>query len=279
MVKISVVMITFNAGHLLEPALCSVRWADEIVVVDSGSTDGTVDVARKHAHRFLHEDWRGFTAQKQFAASLASHDWVMVLDQDEEVSTELATQIQDLSDDKVSRYDLFEVRRRNWAVGRPVRAWWPDYQSRLFHRGRCRWADEAIHDRRYPSEPGREAKLTGWLEHRRHCHEGFYDFNIGRISAERLYRAVKQMDERGKRARWWDVVGRPAAAFGKSYLLKRGFLDGLFGFMVARQQAHTTYLRYASLWAIQHGIPYRAGDEEKGQLSVSVDDAAGAASD
>ncbi|MFA9477153.1 glycosyltransferase family 2 protein [Phycisphaerales bacterium AB-hyl4] len=280
MTKISVVMISFNAGELIEPALRSARWADEIVVVDSGSTDGTPAIGRRYANRFLHEDWRGFTAQKQFAVSLASNDWVFILDQDEEISPELAAQIQALDDDVLSRCDLFEVRRRNYAMGRPVRAWWPDHQSRLFHRGRCRWADEAIHDRRHPSEPGRTAKLTGWLEHRRHCREGFFDFNVGRISADRLRRAVMQMHDRGKLCHWWDVFIHPTAAFIKSYFMKRGFLDGVFGFMVARQQAHTTYLRYAALWAIQHDIAYQASDDDDQPRSTdSVEEATDAAAE
>jgi len=145
--KVSVVICCVDAEDTLEAACRSVGFADEIVIVDSGSTDGTEAIARRFAHVFRQEPWRGYTEQKKFATTLAKHDWVLVLDADEECSPELAGEIAALSTADAETVDVFEMRRTHYLMGRRVRAWSPDWQGRRCipqpqaagpARGRCR---------------------------------------------------------------------------------------------------------------------------------------------
>jgi glycosyltransferase involved in cell wall biosynthesis len=153
MAKISVVICCANAAQTLELTCASCKWADELIVVDSGSTDDTPVIAQRMATRYVVEPWRGYAGQKKFAAELCKNDWVFFVDGDEECSRELADELSQMSDADIERYDLLLIPRRNWVMGRVARAWWPDYLTRLFHRGRCTWSDEVLHDTRIPSDP------------------------------------------------------------------------------------------------------------------------------
>jgi glycosyltransferase involved in cell wall biosynthesis len=254
MPKISAVICCANCADTIEAACRSVAWADELVVVDSGSVDGTGEIARRFATRYVLEPWRGYTAQKQFGASLCRNDWVFVLDGDEECSPQLAEEIARVTEADLDRYDVLLVRRRNYVMGRHVRAFDPDWQNRLLHRGRSRWADEVLHDRRLPSHASRLARLRGWLEHKRCSQRGFADFFDGRLADSRLMPVAEEMFRRGRRCGWLDLLLRPALAFAKFYILKRGFLDGQFGLLVAQRAAVAVHLRYAALWAYQEGL-------------------------
>lgn len=260
----SVVICCANAEATLPAALKSARFADEVVVVDSGSADRTEAIARELADVYRLEPWRGYSGQKKFGAELAAHDWVLVLDGDEEVSPELATQVQALSAAELDGLDVLYVRRRNWVMGQAVRAWWPDWQSRLIHRGRVSWPDEALHEDRKPTDPGRTRRLSGHLEHKRAGPPDFADYFSGRRMDERLLMVARQMHARGKRVGFFGLWLRPAAAFFKFFILKRGFLDGAFGLLIAQKAATSVQLKYAALWAVQRGLANRehAGHRE-----------------
>lgn len=251
MARVSVVICCADAADTLPAAIASSRWADELVIVDSGSSDDTAAIAQAAADIYRLEPWRGYTQQKKFGVELASHDWVFVLDGDEEFSPGLIEQIRGLSDSQLAGLDVVYVRRRNWVMGRPVRAWWPDWQSRLIHRGRVRWPEEALHESREPTDPSRTLRLRGHIEHKRVSGADFTDYFSGRRMDERLMMVARQMHGRGKRAHAWDLVIRPAIAFWKFYLFKRGFLDGTFGLLIAQKAATSTQLKYAALWAVQ----------------------------
>jgi glycosyltransferase involved in cell wall biosynthesis len=251
MAAISVVVCCANAADTLEPALRSAAWADEIIVVDSGSTDATGEIARRLAQRYVVEPWRGYSQQKAFGAGLARHEWVFLLDGDEEITPALAEEIMKLPATAWAQRDVFWCRRRNWVCGRVVRAWWPDTQSRLIHRDRVRHADEPLHDARLAQSPDRVGQLRGWIEHKRHSTAGFTDYFSGRRMDDRLMLVAKEMHERGQRCHWWDLVFRPPLAFVKFYIFKRGFLDGLFGWMIAQKAAASVQLKYAALWAVE----------------------------
>lgn len=253
MAKISVVMCCLNGADTVEAACLSAAWADELVVVDAGSTDGTLAIVRRYADRVLEEPWRGFTGQRKFGADAASHDWVFFLDADEEVSPRLAEQVRGLSDAELDGLDLVWVRRNNWVLGRPVRAWRPDWLDRLCHRGRVTWADEALHDKRRPSDPSRQKRLDGWLEHKRLSRAGFADYFSGARLDARLLPVARQMHARGKRVSPLGLWLRPHLAFFKFYVLKLGLLDGTLGLLIAQKAAVSTQLKYAALWAVQHG--------------------------
>ncbi len=257
---ISVVICCANCADTLEAACRSVAWAQELIVVDSGSHDDTAAIAQRLATRYVLEPWRGYGGQKKFATGLCSNDWVFFVDGDEECSPELAAELQSMSATELERYDLLLVPRRNYVMGRPVRAWWPDRITRIFHRGRCQWSDDVLHDSRRPSDQRRVLRVRGHLIHKRHSAAGFGDYFSGRRMDERLLLVARQMHDRGRRCRWWDLLLRPWAAFAKSYVVKRGFLDGTFGLLIAQKSAVSTQLKYAALWSVQEELRRSSGD-------------------
>lgn len=253
MPPITCIICCANSQATLEAACLSVRdWVDELIIVDSGSTDATPEISQRFAHRYIVEPWRGHAGQKTFATALASHDWVFFLDSDEEASPQLASELRALSDDQWEKYDLLMVPRENWVMNRRVTAWWPDRLTRIFHRGRCQWGDHVLHDTRKASDPSRVKNLSGWLIHKRISDAGFSDYFSGRRMDSRLMAIAYQMHKQGKRCHWWDLLLRPWGAFIKFYFLKRGFMDGTFGLMIAQKAAVSAQLKYAALWAVQN---------------------------
>jgi (heptosyl)LPS beta-1,4-glucosyltransferase len=274
MPKVSVVICCANSEGTLEAACRSAAWADELIVVDSGSTDATARIAQEHAHRYLLEPWRGYTEQKKFGAAQAMNDWVFVLDGDEEISPELAG----LSDAELERLDVFLLRRRNWVMGRTVRSWWPDWQSRLIHRRRCHWASEMLHDARRASSPSRLGRLRGNIEHKRHSQGGFRDYFDGRLEDSRLILVAREMYARGNRCGFWSLLLRPAFAFLKFYVLKHGWLDGTFGLLIAQKAARGAQLKYAALWAVQEEHAGQAPAESRALGQPARDSSSSASS-
>ena len=267
MQPLTVMICGRDAEASMAATLDSVDWVDEVLVLlDAQTRDATAAVVERYAARWAearaaggsapevvlrHEPWRGFTGQKVYGATLARNDWILVVDADEEVSPELRRDIEALDAAAWDTLALVFVRRRNWVMGRPVRAWWPDRQNRLWHRGRVRWGSEALHDRR-EAEPHQKRHLSGWLEHKR-VGGGWSDYFSGRRMDERAGIVARQMHARGKRVGLVGLWLRPAAAFFKFFVIKRGFLDGAFGLLIAQKAAMSVQLKYAALWAAQHG--------------------------
>ncbi|QQE11387.1 glycosyltransferase family 2 protein [Planctomycetota bacterium] len=251
MPKFSVAICCMNAADTIQQACESASWADELIIVDSGSTDGTQDIARKYADKFVEQKWLGFTKQKKLSAELCSNDWVFILDSDEELSPKLIQQIQQLTDDQLDNLDVIYMPRRNYVMGKYIRAWSPDWQSRLIHRNRVTWPEEALHDARVPSDPSRVLKLSAPLEHKKAAPVDFSDYFSGSRMDARLIQVAQQMYDKGKRASILDLAFRPYFAFFKFYFLKLGFLDGSFGFLIAQKASVSVQLKYAALWTIQ----------------------------
>lgn len=263
MAKVTVLICCANAGQTLEAACRSAAWADELVVVDSGSTDQTATIAKRYADKYVVEPWRGYREQKLWALGQCAHEWVFILDGDEEIAAGLAKEIGGLSQAAMEKVDVWHVRRRNYVMGRAVRAWWPDWQTRLIHRQRAVWPEQTLHDTCLPSERGRDRRLGGHLEHKRVGDHRFADYFSGQRMDERLILLAKQMHGRGKRARLVDVLFRPAMAFLKFYVVKRGFLDGAFGLLIAQKAAVSVQLKYAALWAVERGIRLEGEEQAK----------------
>ena len=250
MPRLSVVVITRNEAANVRAALESVRWADELVVVDSGSTDETVCIARRIANRVTRHAWEGYGAQKNFASGLATHDWILSLDADERVSPALAREIRALlaAEPTARGYRLPRVTRY---LGRWVRStdWYPDLQLRLYDRRAARWNDRLVHES--VAVDGPVGRLQGELEHHAYRDISHHLQTIDRYTTL----AARQMLREGRRAEWVDLTVRPPAAFLRNYVVRRGLRDGAPGLIVSLLNAGYVFLKFAKLWEQQ-----RAGD-------------------
>lgn len=258
--QVSVTVITKNEEQEIRASLESVRWASEIVVVDSGSTDRTVEIAKEFTGRILQHDFVDFASQKNYANSQVSHDWILNLDADERCSPELAREIAQLPEKGPEAYWIL---RRNQFQGRWIRhcGWYPDYKLRLYRRGAGQWQGK-VHESVQIDKGNPVAKLDGTIEHYTYRNFDRYLRSVHQFS--RL--ASEQMRENGRSAGIFDLVFRPPAAFVKKYILQMGFLDGIPGFVISAMTAYGIFLRYVYLREM------RAGDQESAGVSARVDE-------
>ena len=240
--KLSVTVICRDEAHHIGAALESVRWADEIVVVDSGSTDGTVEIARGFTDKVIVRDWPGYAAQKEFAASAAAHDWILSIDADERVSAELADEVRAVLAGEPAQA-AFRMPRMTRHFGRWLRTTdaYPDYQVRLYDRRRAQWKPLDVHESVTASGP------VGTLRNDL-LHEGD-DTIDARKDKLRHYAelSAREMHRRGRRGGALALLLHPPAAFLRSYVLRRGFLDGRAGLRVSALQAYYVYMKFAFL--------------------------------
>ena len=244
--RLSVVIITKNEQASIRRCLESVKWADEIIVLDSGSTDDTVGICREYTLHVHQTDWPGFGPQKNRALERASGDWVLSLDADEWVTPALRDELERAMA-QPQEASAFRLPRLSSFCGRFMRhsGWWPDHVVRLFRRGAARFSDDAVHERVIVD--GKIGSLQKPL-----MHETFVDLdellakmnNYSTLSAQ-------DMQRDGKRSGLPMAVARAAWAFVRSYFLRGGFLDGREGFMLAVATAEGTYYRYVKLLLLQ----------------------------
>ena len=252
--RVSATIITFNEAENIRAACESVAWADEILVVDSRSTDETARVAGECGARVIVRDWPGFTAQKQFAAEAAAHDWIFSLDADERVTPELRASVLALRDGGASKpADGYRVARRSFYMGRWVKGggWYPDYQLRFYDRGRGRWEGAHVHESVKMRPGSRVETLGGDLQH-----FGFRDAAHHHLMIGERYAplAARQMFEAGRRTSPLRIATAAPAAFARSFILKGGFRDGLAGLAIARFAAHHAFLKQLMLWEMQKRV-------------------------
>ena len=247
--KISATIITFNEESNIKAACESVAWADEIVVVDSESTDATREIAESCGARVITNPWPGFGAQKQFAVNRAAHDWIFSLDADERVSDELRQSIETLKGERQA-CDGYVVPRRTYYQGRWIRGggWYPDYQLRLFNRSKGRWKQRHIHESVMMDPGGSIQQLDGDLLHYTSPNAAHHHRMIGERYAPL---AAQQMFEEGRRTSTVRVATAGPAAFVRSFVLKGGWRDGFAGFTIASFAAHHAFLKHLMLWEMQ----------------------------
>jgi len=244
-VPVTATVITFNEAANIQAALESLSWADEIVVVDSESSDDTVAIARRFTERVLVRPWPGYIAQKNFAAEQASHDWIFSLDADERVTPALAAEIAALVKSGPSAAG-YRVPRVTFHLGRWIRStdWYPDYQLRFYDRRRGRWSGRYVHES--VKADGPVADLRGEL-----LHYAYRDLTHHFQTMDRYTTlAARQMYEDGKRAGWIDLAVHPPAAFLRNYVLRGGFRDGVPGLIVSAMNARYVGLKFAKLWEL-----------------------------
>ena len=249
--QISVTIITFNEESNIKAACESVAWADEIVVVDSNSTDRTCEIAEECGARVITNDWPGFGAQKQFAVNRATHDWIFSLDADERVSDQLRTSIEILKNQRHAEVaDGFVIPRRTYYQGRWIRGggWYTDYQLRLFNRTKGHWKLRQVHESVAMDSGARVGELGGDLLHYTSPNAAHHHKMIGDRYAPL---AAQQMFEQGRRTSVFGVATAGPAAFIRSWFLKGGFRDGFAGFTIASFAGHHAFLKHLMLWELQ----------------------------
>ncbi len=245
--SLSVVMIAKNEAELLSECLQSVAWADEIIVLDSGSSDGSVALAESlGAKVFIHTDWQGFGKQRQKAQSYATQDYVLMIDADERVTPELRHSIEQVlanADDNV----VYSLGRRNLFLGRFMRhsGWYPDRVNRLYANQRYRYNDYLVHES-INTGGAKVVPLQGDLLHLT-CRD-FFAFQRKQLHYAEQW--AIQRHQAGKRCGYLSILTHTLGAFCKTWLLRAGFLDGKQGLLLAVVNAQYTFNKYAALWAL-----------------------------
>ena len=250
--KITATIITLNEESNVKAACESVAWADEVVIVDSESTDATASIARSCGARVITNRWPGFAAQKQFAVEQSQNDWIFSLDADERVSDELKRTIEDLRKQTDSTLaDGYQIARRTNYQGRWIRGggWYPDWQLRLFKKSAGQWKKRHIHESVQMKPGARVEKLRGDILHYTVRDAAHHHQMIGERYAPL---AALQMYEEGKRTSAMKIATAAPLAFIRSFFLKTGFRDGLAGISIASFAAHHAFLKHLMLWEMQN---------------------------
>lgn len=239
------IVITKNEAHNIESCLQSLDFADEIVLLDSGSTDATVDKAKSlGATVHLNDDWQGFGVQKNRALGLATGHWVLSIDADERVSSELGAEI--VAAIRSPKFDVYRLPRLSSYCGQYMRhsGWYPDLTARLFKRGMAQFSNDLVHEKLLTSRP--LGQLGGYL-----LHQSFTSFEAVLDKANRYSTAGAQIAfAQGKKASLWKALAHGLWAFFRTYILRLGFLDGRMGLVLAISNAEGTYYRYLKLWLL-----------------------------
>lgn len=253
MPRLSVIVISLNQEANLGPCLESVAWAEEIVLVDTGSLDRSVEVAKGYTDRIFDLEWRGFAGTKNFALDQARGDWVFSLDTDERVPTALKEEILEVvrADGPFAGY---RVPRKNYFGGRWIKhlGWYPDYTLRLFRRGQGRFVDREVHE---------EVKVAGPLGHLKTPleHYTYKDVSDYLARMERYARlAAREMAKKGRRPYPGELVWRPFFTFLNLYFLRRGFWEGDLGYTLAKLGSRYNFLKYHYLRELTQEAPTHA---------------------
>ncbi len=245
-VPITAYALSLNEAKQIRAVMESVKWAEEIILVDSFSTDGTVEIAREYKARIISEKFAGFGKLRNLALDAASHDWILSIDADERCTPELAEEIR--AELKSPRFDAYHVPRKSHFLGHWMRhcGWYPDYrQPQFFNRTKMRYREELVHE---------SYDLNGRLGHLQQ-HALQYPWPTIEAATAKLQRystlMAQRYAEQNKSASALKLLGSPLAMFLKVYLFQQGFRDGRYGLILAALYSYYTFLKYAKLWEIQ----------------------------
>jgi glycosyltransferase involved in cell wall biosynthesis len=243
---LSVIIIARNESLHIGGCLQSVAWADEIIMLDSGSVDNTIEICRSFTDKVYATDWQGFGIQKQRALDKATGDWVLSIDADEIVTPELKAEI--IHAMQNTNINGFEIPRLSNYCGRQMRhgGWYPDYVLRLFRRECGHFTDTVVHERIIVN--GQHAKLNNPL-----LHDAFIDFEevLHKVNSYSSLGA-KLLYEKGRRSSPAKALLKGLWTFIRTYILKAAFLDGQHGLLLALSNAEGAYYKYVKLWALQN---------------------------
>lgn len=247
--KISIAIITFNEEKNILRTLESISWADEIVIVDSGSTDNTVSICRRYTDKVFYHEWRGYTEQKNFAIEQSSCEWILSLDADESVEPALASEIISIISAPES-FNGYWIPRKTFFLGRWMRhgGWYPDYNLRLFRKGKGRFVKRAVHEALHVE--GKHGRTKHALEHHTYPNIASYIDKMNKYSTL----AVEVMAESGIskfKTSLFNIVLRPAFTFIFRYFFRLGFLDGKSGLLLNVLYSYYVFAKYVKAWEYQ----------------------------
>ncbi len=248
MEKVSVTIITLNEQDRIGDCLESVGWADEIIVSDSGSTDGTVDICRRFGAKVYNDDWLGYGRQKNLCQDRAVNPWILNIDADERVGEGLKEEIFDVLK-KGGGHAGYYIPRKNFFGGRWIKrcGWYPDYNLRLYRKELGRFSERPVHEA--VNVKGSCGYLKNHLEHYTYRDVSDYIKRMDRYSTL----AAREMFDRGKDAGPLDLFLRPQLTFLKMYILRLGFLEGMDGLLISSLYASYTFTKYAKLYEMRRG--------------------------
>ena len=247
--NISATVITLNEERNIADCLASLSWTDEIIVVDSGSTDRTEELCRAHPKvKFFEQEWLGYGKQKNRAAELATHDWILNLDADERVTPALRQSIENAD---TATFTAARMARKNYFGKRWIRhcGWYPDFTSRLYDRRKCSFSERAVHESL--EHDGRVKTLDGNLQHFTYADISDYLQRMDRYSTL----AASEMHTTGTTCGSMALIVKPLATFIKMYVIRRGFLEGFFGLVLSVLYAQYTFCKYAKLAELSRAKP------------------------
>jgi glycosyltransferase involved in cell wall biosynthesis len=245
--SLSVILITLNEEHNIRACLQSVRWADEIIVVDAESKDSTAAIAREFTDKVFVIPWQGYAANKSFAVAQAHNEWVFWIDADEVVPEALADEIMAVIRADAG-YDGYEVARKAYFLGRWIKhcGWYPGYVLRLFRRSKGRFNENRVHEG--VTLDGPRGRLRNSLDHYTDRDLEHYMWKFNRYTSL----AAEELVAKGHHSGVGAFLFRPLHAFIKMYILKRGFLDGVEGLMLCLLSANYVAAKYAKVWELSH---------------------------
>ena len=247
--RLAVITLTKNEERNIGACLESVQWADELIVVDSGSTDQTLEIARRFPTQILTVPWEGYGAARNAGIEASTADWILWLDADERATPELAAEIRQIVSTNDPSVDGYAIARRAYFLGRWIRhaGWYPSRVVRLFRRSRGRFSAHQVHER---------LDFSGTVRDARHDLLHFTDPNLAHyLTKSNRYTslAASDLEAAGRPFRVADLLVRPAFQFFKMYGLRLGLLDGMQGFILCVLSAAYVFAKYAKLWELQHG--------------------------
>ncbi|MEC9282778.1 MAG: glycosyltransferase family 2 protein [Bdellovibrionota bacterium] len=244
--KISAAIICMNEETNIARCIESLAWADEVVVLDSGSEDKTLEIARSLGAKCFSEKWRGFCDQKNRLSELCENDWVFNLDADEACTTELANEVQRILSEENDETCAYEFPRKSFHLGRWIShgGWYPDFQRRLYNKKHSRWQGGALHEKVEAAKVKRvNAPILHWV---------FKDLS-DQVAANNRYSSLgaEKYIEEGKSFSWVLFLTKPISKFLETYLFKLGFLDGVAGFVISVGAAYSIFLKFAKIYYLQ----------------------------
>ncbi len=250
--NLSVIIITKNEERNIHRCLESLKWAPEIIVADSHSSDQTPEIAQSFGNvKLIDTDWLGYSKTKSLAIENTSHDWILWLDADEKVTDELKVEIEKLfeSPDDLKKFSAYKIKRRNWFMNQEVKysGWQNDWVVRLFRKDKCHFDDKHVHESLEIS--GDVGKLKSCLNH--YTYTNLEDY----LEKYNKYNLLSARDKfsKTKKVNFYHLLIKPWLRFMRHYVLQFGFLDGKLGITLCTMSGVSVFFRYVKIWRMQHG--------------------------